>query len=127
MATAGFSVVNMANAVLNGVRHVPFDINGTTTKLHVGIPGDDGTDNYCQGDTSAEATTFGAASGGAIALSNSPSWTNGGYDEQLTHISVWTSTTFLWSAALTTPRDWSETDTFTLSTLGISLSPLAAD
>lgn len=127
MATAGFSVVNMANAMLNGVRHTAFDINGTTTKLHVGVPGDDGTSNYSAGDTSAKTTTFGAASGGAIALSNSPSWTNGGTDEQLTHISVWTSTTFLWSAALTVPKDWSVTDTFTLTTLGISLSPLAAD
>lgn len=128
--TVGLSPTNLANAMLNGIRHTAFDVNGTTVKLHIGIPGVDGDSNYCQGDTSAKTCTFAAAgspTAGAIALSNSPTWTNSYGNETLTHVSVWTSTTFLWSAVLNPSKVWNSTDTFTLNTLTFGLTPLAAD
>lgn len=126
-AAVGMSPVNLANAILNGVRHTPFDVNGTSVKLHIGIPGVDGDSNYCAGDTSAKTCTFAAASGGSISLSNTPSWTNDSATETLTHVSVWTGATFLWSAQLSASQAWTDTDTFALNTLTLGFATLASD
>jgi hypothetical protein len=49
--------------------------------------------------------------------------------ETISHISVWDASTagnFLWSAALTTSKSVVNTDTLTFTTLGVSLTPIAA-
>ena len=96
-----------------------------TTKLHTGIPGAAGTLTYSVGSTAAVATTFGAASAGAIALSNSPQWTNGGTGETITNVSCWDSSTYLFSGLLGSSKAWASTDTLTLTTFTVSLTPLA--
>ena len=61
--------------------------------------------------------------------SMSGSWTNGGTSETLSHISCWDSTTagtFLLSAALTASQAWASGNTFSLTSLSISLTPIAA-
>jgi len=58
-----------------------------------------------------------------------PVWTNGGTTETITHISVWDAVTagnFLYSVLLTASQAWVLGNTFTLNTLGVSLTPLAA-
>jgi hypothetical protein len=58
-----------------------------------------------------------------------PSWTNGGTSETITHISVWDASTagnFLYSAALSASKAWVSTDTLTMNTLGVALTPIAA-
>jgi len=100
---------------------------GTYIELHTADPGAAGTSNP-SAVTTRQSATFSAASGGAIALSNSPSFTMTA-TETITHISVWdaaTSGNFLWSAALTTAKSVVATDTLTFTTLGVSLAPLAA-
>lgn len=130
--TAGLATTAVANGWLNTLRGgsnftaiaTPF------VKLHTGDPGSAGTSNSAAGDTTRKALTQSAASGGSIALSGTaPSWTNGGTSETITHISVWdasTSGTFLYSAALTASKAWVSTDTLTLNTLTVALTPLAA-
>lgn len=130
--TAGLHTTNVANGWLNTLRNGSnFTAIATPhVKLHTGDPGAAGTSNNAAGDTTRKALTQSAASAGAIALSGTaPSWTNGGTSETITHISVWdasTSGNFLYSVALTASKAWVATDTLTLNTLGVSLSPLAA-
>jgi hypothetical protein len=126
--TVGLATTTLANNWLNMLRQVAFTAPaGTYIKLHTADPGAAGTSNPSTVTTRQQAT-FSAASGGAIALSNSPSFTMTA-TETITHISVWDAATagnFLWSAALTTSKSVVATDTLTFTTLGVSLSPLAA-
>lgn len=128
--TVGLSAVNTANAMLNGLRNIGFTVAGTFVKLHTGDPGVDGGSAASVGSTTRPQVTFGAASGGAIALTGSqPTWTNGGTTETITHISVWNAATsgeMLWSAQLASGKSWGADDTLTLTSCGLSLSPLAS-
>jgi hypothetical protein len=128
--TVGLSTTNTANAMLNALRNVSFAVAGTYCKLHTGDPGGAGTSAAAAGSTTRPQVTFAAASGGAIALTGTqPTWTNGGTSETVTHISVWDSATagnLLWTAQLATSKSWASGDTLTLTSCGLSLSPLAS-
>ena len=128
--TVGLSTTNLANAMLNGIRNTNFAVGATYVQIHTSDPGSAGTTGVSAGSSTRSAVTFSAASAGAIALTGTqPSWTNGGTSETITHISVWSASTsgnFLWSAALTTGKTWGSGDTLTLTSCGLSLSPLAA-
>lgn len=131
----GLSAVNTANAWLNVLRG---NAAGTTftapavqaAKLHTGDPGANGTANAAVGDATRKALTFSAASAGVMSLTSSPAaWTNGGTSETLSDITVWDSTTagnFQYSAPLTANKAWATADTFTLTTLTHTLTPIAA-
>lgn len=127
----GVSTTNTANVWLNWIRGTNATApTGIYVKLHTGDPGSAGANSAAAGSTTRVVATFAAPSGGAIALTGTnPSWTNGGTSETLSHISVWDASTagnFLWSAALTASQAWVSTNTFTLTTLGVSITPLAA-
>lgn len=88
-------------------------------KLHVGDPGEAGTSNPAT-DTTRQAVTFGAASGGVISLSNSPTWTTLATADPdiLTHVSLWDDSTAgncLGSGAMTASKTVNDGDSFTLS------------
>lgn len=101
-------------------------------KLHTGIPGSDATQNVSS-VTTRPAITFGAPASGGTGLwtmtqnGTAPAWSNwaGTNNETVSHISIWnasTAGTFLWAAALTTPKTIGTGDTFTLSTSSITFS-----
>ena len=131
----GLSAVNTANAWLNTLRGTSAaTFTGITTmfvQLHTGDPGASGTANVSS-VTTRPALNFGAASAGSqAAIATLPSWatwagTNG---EIVTHISTWGASsagTFYYSAALTASMTVYTGDTFNLSALTVSLSPIAA-
>lgn len=130
MAT-GLHPTNVAHEWLNWIRGVattaPASVN---SKLHTADPGSAGTTAAAAGDTTRKAATFSAAAGGAIGLTGAlPTWTNGGTSETLTHVSNWSHITtgvVLWTVPLTVPQPWVNTNTFTLTTLGVSITPLMA-
>lgn len=131
--TVGVSTVNTANAWLDCIRasgSTRTVVAGTFVKLHTADPGSAGATAAAAGSTTRVAVTQGAAASGAIAQNGtSPLWTNGGTSETLTHISVWDASSagnFLYSVALTASQAWVNTNTFTLTSLGVSISPLAA-
>lgn len=129
--TVGLSQANTAHQWLNWIRGTATTAPSTIfVKLHTADPGASGATAAAAGSTTRVAATFSAASAGAIALTGTnPSWTNGGSSETLTHISVWDASSagnFLWSAALTSSQAWASTNTFTLTTLGVSITPIAA-
>lgn len=119
--TAGFSATQ-ANTFISGL--------GKYIKLHTGDPGSAGTANAAAGSTTRVLATMNAASGGAQTLSSmASSWTNGGTSETLSHISGWTASTagtFDWSAALSSSQAWASTNTFSLTSLSLSITPIAA-
>lgn len=128
--TVGLAATTLANNWLNMLRAVAFTAPaGTYVELHTADPGAAGTTGKSVGSTTRVAATLSAASAGAIALSNSPQWTNGGTSETIGWIAVFDAASagnFLFSAQLTTAKAWNSGDTLTLNTLSVSLSPLAA-
>lgn len=131
--TVGVSTTNVANGWLNATRTGGTNYTAPTTcyvQLHTADPGASGTTAVSVGSTTRNTVTHNAASGGSITLSSmGGTWTNGGTSETITHISVWTAAsagTFLYSAALTTGQAWASGNTFTLNSLTVSISPLAA-
>jgi hypothetical protein len=126
--TVGLAATTLANNWLNMLRATAFTAPAATyIKLHTGDPGAAGTAN-ASAVTTRQAATFSAASAGAIALSNSPAFTMT-TTETISHISVWDASTagnLLWTATLTTSKSVVNTDTLTFTTLGVSLSPIAA-
>lgn len=126
--TVGLATTTLANKWLDMLRAVAFTAPAATyIKLHTADPGAAGT-NAPSAVTTRQLATFSAASAGAIALSNSPSFTMTA-TETISHISVWDASTagnLLWTATLTTPKSVVNTDTLTFTTLGVSLTPLAA-
>lgn len=127
---AGLSTVNLANAWLNTLRNTSFAASALYVQLHTADPGASGTSSVSVGSTTRPAVTLAAASDGAVSITGTlPTWTNGGTSETITHITVWsadTSGTFYWSAALGQSKSWVASEGITLTTLGVSLSPLAA-
>ena len=129
----GIATVVTANAWLDAIRSggsTRTVVAGTFVRLHTADPGVAGTTAGSVGSTVRVAVTQAAASAGAIAQNGTaPIWTNGGTTETLTHISVWDTITagnFLYSVVLTASQAWVSGNTFTLTSLGVSISPLAA-
>lgn len=131
--TVGVSTGNVANDWLDAIRGGGTNMTApanTYVKLHTGDPGAAGASNAAAGSTTRVAVTHAAASSGAIAMNGTaPVWTNGGTSETISHISVWdhlTAGNFLYSVALSASQAWATGNTFTLTSLGVSISPLAA-
>lgn len=103
----------------------------TYAQLHTANPGAAGTTAVSVGSTTRPVFTFAASTtGSALALTGTnPSWTNGGTSETITHVSIWSASsggTFLFSVALTASKAWASADTFTLTSLGLSLGAQAS-
>lgn len=126
--TVGLATTTLANNWLNMLRATAFTAPaGTFIKLHTADPGAAGA-TAPSAVTTRQAATFAVAASGAIALNNSPAFTMTS-TETISHISVWDAVTvgnLLWTATLTTPKSVVNTDTLTFTTLGVSLTPLAA-
>lgn len=126
----GLNTTNLANKVLDHLRGGTAWTQpaGIYVKLHIGDPGSAAASNASAVTTRSQAT-FSAASAGAIALTGTnPSWSMTA-TETISHVSVWdasTSGNFLWSAALSASKSVVSGDTLTLTSLGFSLTPLAA-
>ena len=125
----GLATTTLANQWLNMLRAVAFTAPvGTWVKLHTGDPGATAAANASAVTTRSQLTLAAAASG-AVALSGTqPSWSMT-TSETISYISVWDNATagnFLWSAQLSVAKTVANGDTLTLTTGGLSLTPLAA-
>lgn len=126
----GLATSSLANKILDHLRGGTAWAQpaGLYVKLHTADPGASGTSSASVVTTRSQAT-FAAAASGAIALTGTnPSWSMTA-SETISHITVWDSSTtgnFLWSAQLSAPKAVVSGDTLTLTSLGFSLTPLAA-
>jgi hypothetical protein len=121
----------LANSWLNVIRG---GAAGTTytapsaiyLQLHTANPGSSGSTSVSS-VTTRQAATFGAASSGALTLSNTPSFTSwaGTNGEVVTHISFWDASSagnFLWSAALLASKTLSTGDTLNITTSSLTFT-----
>ena len=122
--------IGVAASVANGWLDGTFATATCWVKLHTADPGAAGATAAAAGDTTRKQATMAAAASGSKAASASVGpWTNGGTSETLSHISLWSASsagTFNLSAALTASQAWVNTNTFTLTALTISITPIAA-
>lgn len=122
--------VGAAASVANGWLDGTFATATCWAKLHTADPGAAGATAAAVGDATRKQCTMAAASGGAKAMTGTAGpWTNGGTSETISHISLWTASsagTFNLSGALTASQAWVNTNTLTLNTLSISITPIAA-
>lgn len=122
--------VGLAAGVVNGWLDGTFATATCWVKLHTADPGASGATAAAAGDTTRKQATMASASGGSKAQSaNTGPWTNGGTSETLSHISLWSASsagTFNGSAALSASQAWVNTNTFTLTSLSIAVTPIAA-
>lgn len=118
----------LSATLVNGWLDTDFATNWI--KLHIGDPGAAGAGNAAAGDTSRKQATMGTAASGSKAMTSmSGSWTNVSTTETLSDISVWTASTsgtFKASGALTSNQAWVNTNTFSLTTFSVAITPLAA-
>ncbi|MBO3751537.1 hypothetical protein J5X84_36155 [Streptosporangiaceae bacterium NEAU-GS5] len=125
--TAGLATAH-AHAVLNLYRGTNYTAPaGVFIKLHTGDPGANGTSNASAVTTRNQAT-WSAPSAGSMAISSLSSW-NMTTTETITHVSFWDASSggnFLQSAALSASKPVSNGDTFSLNTLTLNQSPIAA-
>lgn len=126
----GPSAANWANKALDVLAGTSFTAPANTfVRLHTADPGASGT-TAGSANTTRQQIVWAAASAGAKAMSGSLSWTAwAAGTETISHISIWDASTggnFLWSVALSTPRTVNNGDTFTLSSLSLSVTGLAA-
>lgn len=103
---------------------------GVFLKLHTGDPGAAGTSNAA-GNTTRQAASFSAASGGTITSDADVTWTSVGTAETYSHWSAWDASVagnFICSDDLTTPRAVLVGDNFTIATgdIDITLGTIAA-
>jgi hypothetical protein len=128
--TVGLNATNLANKWLDMLGATAF-IAPTVfaVKLHTADPGAAGGTAAAAGDTTRKTVTWGAAAAGSKAMTSmSGSWTNVSTTETLSHVSFWDSATVgscLATAALTASQPWVNTNTFSLTTLSVSLAPIA--
>lgn len=117
-------------AVANGWLDGTFATATCFVKLHTADPGAAGTTAAAAGDTTRKQATMATASGGSKAMTSmASSWTNVSTTETLSHISLWTASsagTFNGSGALTSSQAWVNTNTFSLTSLSIAITPIAA-
>lgn len=122
--------VGVSSGVANGWLDGTFATATCWAKLHTADPGAAGATAAAAGDTSRKQCTMAAASGGVKAMTGTAGpWTNGGTSETISHISLWTASaagTFNLSGALSASQAWVSTNTLTLNTLSISITPIAA-
>lgn len=122
--------VGFAAGTVNGWLDTAFATANCWVKLHIGDPGAAGATAPAVGDATRKQATMAAAAGGSKASSASVGpWTNGGTSETLSHISIWSASsagTFNASAALASSQAWANTNTFTLTSLSIAITPIAA-
>jgi hypothetical protein len=122
--------VGFASGIVNGWLDGTFATATCWVKLHTADPGASGATAAAAGDTTRKQATMASASGGSKAMTGSAGpWTNASTTETLSHISLWSASsagTFNGSAALTASQAWVNTNTFTLTSLTIAITPIAA-
>jgi hypothetical protein len=118
------SISNYAeNLLLDTLRNQSFSVANTYVKLHLGDPGEAGTNNAAA-ETTRKVVTWSAASSGSMVTSGTAEWTNVSTTETYTHWSLWdasSSGNCLWTGALSSSAAVTAGDTFQITSLTLSL------
>lgn len=113
----------MEDRLLNNLRNTSGAVAAVYVKLHTGDPGEAGTSNAAT-NTTRQAISFSAASGGSMASSGTVTWTSVSTTETYTHFSLWDASTAgncLWTGALSSSAAVTAGDTFNITSLTLTL------
>lgn len=129
MAT-GLNTANLANKWLDMMGGTAFTAPATVyVKLHTADPGSAGA-TAASANTTRAAVTWSAAAAGSKAMSGTLTWASwAAGTETISHISIWDASSagnFLWSGALSASKTVNNGDTLNITSLTLSLTPLAA-
>lgn len=118
------SISNYAeNKLLDTFGNTSFAVTTAYVKLHIGDPGEDGTNNAAA-ETTRKAVSWSAASSGSKSSSATLSWTNVSTTETYSHWSMWDNSTggnCLWYGALSSNAAVTAGDTFEITSLTLTL------
>jgi hypothetical protein len=134
------AAAGIARGWLDTLGATSFSVPGGFVQLHTGDPGPlglaankstvhtQGSDQALKSLTWAAATTTSNTT--TKAISNAPQWASwgGANNEVVSHVSIWSAAsagTFLFSAALAQSRTINTGDTVNLTSLSISITPIA--
>lgn len=128
--TTGLAATTLANKWLDMLAGTAFTAPaGAFAQPHTADPGAAGTTSvFSTVTTQRSSITYGAASAGSKAQTNTPTWAVTG-SGTVSHIAVFDASSagnFLFSAAVTTPKAVTSGDTLNLTSLSISFTPIAA-
>jgi hypothetical protein len=121
VSISNFLETKLLDLVFNGTAYA-----GQSTvyaKLHTGDPGEDGTANAAT-NTTRQAMTFGAASGGTITNDADVTWTSVPASEDYTHLSLWDALSggnCVWTGTITA-NAVTAGDTFVLQTGNVAVA-----
>ncbi len=115
----GFSV-SLVNSLLTTMAGVAL-----YAELHTGDPGSAGTSNLSS-VTTRESLTWGTASGGSVATTNTPSWTNwaGSNGEVVTDLAQWSAAsggTFEFSCQLSSSVTMTTGNTLQIASITVNM------
>jgi hypothetical protein len=114
----GFSTFG-ANGVSNAMcNNTSFAVAQMYVKLHIGVPGVDGTTNAA-GETTRKAVSTGASASGVCTSDADMTWTNVASTETIAYVSCWDASTAgncLATGALTSSRAVTAGDTLQILT-----------
>lgn len=120
----------LSASAVNGWLDGTFPTASCYIKLHTADPGAAGATAAAAGSTTRVQATMAAASGGSKAMTSmASSWTNAGTSETVSHISIWSAAaagTFNGSAAVTASQAWVSTNTLSLTSFSVAITPIAA-
>lgn len=126
----GLSAANLANKWLDMVGGTAFTApTNVYVKLHTADPGSAGA-TAASANTTRVVVTWSAASAGSKAMTGTLSWASwASGTETISHISIWdniSAGSFLWSGALSASKTVNNGDTLQITSLTLSLTPVAA-
>lgn len=122
MSISNYLETALMDAVFNSAA---YDNNGGIfVKLHIGDPGEAGTNNAA-GETTRKQATNAASAAGVFTSTNDLIWTSVSTAETYSHISLWDNVAAgncLWVGALTASKLVAVGDTFTIATGSLTVT-----
>jgi hypothetical protein len=121
MSLSDYAENKVADAICN---NTSFAVAQVYVKLHIGDPGEAGTSNAA-GETTRQAASFGAASGGVCTSDALTEWTNVSTTETISYVSFWDASSAgncLGSGALTASKALTAGDTFQIPSGSLTLT-----
>jgi hypothetical protein len=107
-----------------GANGAPSTVTQVFLKLHIGAPGESGASNAAATTVRQEAQ-FNAASGGAVALTATVTWSNVANAETISHVSAWDASSggnHLFNAALSVAQVLQVGNDFQITALTVTVA-----
>lgn len=124
MSISNFVETKVMDALFNNASPALIQLSARYVKLHIGDPGEAGTNNAA-GETTRKSVTSAATANGVFTSTNDLAWTNVSTSETYSYISLWDDSVAgncLWTGALTASKAVIAGDSFTIPTASLTVT-----